>query len=285
MQQARTAEQETAQGGEKDAAETYYDSSDADSFYHAIWGGEDIHVGIYADENEPIFAASRRTVRRLADLCCPSAGARVLDMGAGYGGAARYLVQRFDCQVTCLNLSETQNRRNGELTAQAGLSGKVRVVHGDFAAVPSPNDSYDLVWSQDSILHSPRRSQVIAEARRVLKPGGALIFTDPMQSDDCPSGVLDEVLARIHLPSLASFAFYRESGTEMGFVEEHSEDLTPHLVTHYARVRAELVANRARLQQTVSEEYLSRMESGLGHWIGAGNRGYLAWGILKFRVP
>ena len=34
-------------------AEAYYDSPDADSFYFTIWGGEDIHIGMYKDDNEP----------------------------------------------------------------------------------------------------------------------------------------------------------------------------------------------------------------------------------------
>ena len=42
----------------------YYNSDDADRFYTTIWGGEDIHIGIYASETESIFAASRGTVER-----------------------------------------------------------------------------------------------------------------------------------------------------------------------------------------------------------------------------
>ncbi len=47
-------------------ARDYYNSEDADAFYHRIWGGEDIHVGIYVDPAESIREASRRTVERMA---------------------------------------------------------------------------------------------------------------------------------------------------------------------------------------------------------------------------
>ena len=40
-------------------AEIYYDSAEADAFYQSIWGGQDIHIGIYRDDDEPIAAASR----------------------------------------------------------------------------------------------------------------------------------------------------------------------------------------------------------------------------------
>jgi hypothetical protein len=35
-------------------ARDYYNSADADTFYFQVWGGEDIHVGLYAREGEPI---------------------------------------------------------------------------------------------------------------------------------------------------------------------------------------------------------------------------------------
>lgn len=47
-------------------AQGYYDSGDADNFYQMIWGGEDIHVGLYESEEEPISEASRRTVEHMA---------------------------------------------------------------------------------------------------------------------------------------------------------------------------------------------------------------------------
>ena len=50
-----------------DTTRDYYDSPDADNFYFHVWGGEDIHVGIYLSDGEPIRDASHRTVRRMVD--------------------------------------------------------------------------------------------------------------------------------------------------------------------------------------------------------------------------
>ncbi len=46
-------------------ARDYYDSADADDFYRTIWGGEDIHIGLY-DRGPDIRKASRRTVDHMA---------------------------------------------------------------------------------------------------------------------------------------------------------------------------------------------------------------------------
>lgn len=265
-------------------AEDYYDSTDADEFYSNIWGGEDIHIGIYESDLEPIADASRRTVERMADrLVGVSPSSTVLDIGAGYGGAARSLARRFGCRVVCLNVSEKQNARNARLNAEQGLAESVSVVHGTFEALPLPDASCDVVWSQDAILHSGNRSQVLSEVHRVLRPSGQLIFTDPMQSDDCPRGVLGPVLDRIHLESLGSVAFYRNELSRLGFRELGVEDLTAHLVRHYGRVRSELATRREEMSRRSSAAYVSRMLDGLEHWIAAGTRGHLSWAILHFR--
>jgi sarcosine/dimethylglycine N-methyltransferase len=267
-------------------AQAYYNSDDADNFYFHIWGGEDIHIGIYASDDESIAAASERTVASMAErVGGVAAETRVLDIGAGYGGAARWLARRFGWQVACLNLSEAQNARNRELSAAQGLAEHVTVIDGNFESIPAADAAYDLVWSQDAILHSGRRARVLQEIDRVLVPGGEFLFTDPMQADACPAGVLQPVLERIHLDSLGSFAFYRQQAAALGWEEVGIVDLTPQLPTHYARVRRDLEARRRELAGLVSEAYIERMLQGLGHWVEAGNNGYLAWGILHFRKP
>ncbi len=137
-------------------AREYYNSEDADNFYSIIWGGEDIHIGWYKSDAEPIRDASRRTVEQMADRVAGNlkAASRVLDLGAGYGGAARYLTRRFGCHVTALNLSEAENDRNRALNIAEGLDDRIDVVDGSFEDIPYGDASFDVVWSQDAILHS-----------------------------------------------------------------------------------------------------------------------------------
>lgn len=266
-------------------AEAYYDSSEADAFYQTIWGGQDIHIGLYRDEQEPIADASRRTVETMAShLGVVDNRTRILDLGAGYGGSARYLAERFACHVTCLNLSETQNALNRKLSEDAGLTDLVDVVHGDFENIPEPDDSYDVIWSQDAILHSGHRTRVLDEVRRVLLPGGQFLFTDPMQSDDCPEGVLQPILDRIQLSTLASFGFYRTELTARGFEEAITEPLTHQLRMHYWRVGEVLNARYDEAVSLSGQTYVDNMIRGLQHWVDGADKGYLAWGIMDYRL-
>jgi len=265
-------------------AREYYNSEDADNFYFEIWGGEDIHIGLYRDAAESIAVASTRTVATMAhELGAITNRSRIADFGAGYGGSARWLARTYGCHVSCVNLSEVQNDRNRSITKAAGLSDLIDVHDASFENAPLDDASFDHVWSQDSLLHAGDRAAVLDEVDRILKPGGGFIFTDPMQADDCPDGVLEPVLDRLHLDSLGSFAFYRKEAERLGWTEVRIHDLTPQLVAHYTRVRQDLASRRPELADRISEEYIDRMIAGLGHWVDAGSNGHLAWGILHFR--
>ena len=165
------------------------------------------------------------------------------------------------------------------------VNNALHIVDGSFEAVDSPGESVDAVCSQDAFLHSGERLRVVSEAARVLKPGGVFAFTDIMQADDCPAGVLQPILDRIHLSDLGSPAFYRSAASVQGLEEVTFRDLSPHLSTHYGRVLTETELWEAALKHRVSSDYLERMKKGLSHWVDGGERGYLVWGIFVFRKP
>lgn len=272
-------------GGAVEIAREYYDSDDADRFYFNIWGGEDIHIGLYADESMSIRDASRRTVEKMAGLTPITSETRVLDLGAGYGGSARYLTQTYGCSVVCLNLSGVQNERNRARNREEGLDDRIEVIDASFDDIPLDANRFDLVWSQDAILHGPDKPKIFAETARVLKSGGRLIFTDPMQAENVSQAALQPILDRIHLESMGSIELYRRLAPEQGLSEVEVIDLSDQLTNHYSAVLRDLEKRQEDLTSggLVSVEYLERMKVGLGNWIDAGKAGRLRWGILHFR--
>ncbi|WP_305791088.1 cyclopropane-fatty-acyl-phospholipid synthase family protein [Synechococcus sp. UW179A] len=167
----------------------YDDSDDANRFYAGIWGGKDIHIGLYESPEEPIATASRRTVDALIALMgqpLPSNEAttlQVVDFGSGCGGAAKRLRGSPGIRVDAINTSAVENNRHRLLNQEAGLSERITVHDASFEAVPLADGCADVVWSQDAILNSDERRMVMREAARLLKPGGVMVMTDPMAAD------------------------------------------------------------------------------------------------------
>lgn len=267
--------------------QAYYDSTDADLFYRMAWGGEDIHIGLYTTERQSVRAASRATVDHMLQLL-PAKKPRphILDLGAGYGGAARHIVQRRGYPVTCLNLSSVENDYNRQRNREEGLAEKIDVVQGNFEEVPFGKNRFDIVWSEDAFLHSAAKEQVLAEAYRVLKPDGVLLFTDPMRANDCPVEVLTPILQRLQLEGLASPTFYQQVARKAGFSSTLFFDLSRHLPRHYQAILQALHRHEADLRQKgCSSNYLRNMTNGLNHWIEGGRKGWLSWGIFRMRKP
>ena len=264
-------------------AATYYDSNDADRFYAEIWGGEDIHIGLYETADQPIASASERTVQALIDLAGPApAEGCVVDLGSGYGGASRRIAKQWQVNVHAVNISAVENMRHRDLNNAAGLAKLIEVHDASFEEVPLPDGIADVVWSQDAILHSGNRLQVMNEVSRLLKPGGVFVLTDPMACDGIEANALQPILDRIHLSDLASPDRYRIWAEASGMTRDVWQERTEMLVRHYTRVREELRRRHQELASVISTDYLSRMDAGLGHWIEGGSQGRLCWGLMRF---
>jgi sarcosine/dimethylglycine N-methyltransferase len=261
-------------------ARDYYNSTDADAFYFNVWGGEDIHIGLYDKPDGDIAQASQRTVRTMAKQLTLGEGSHVLDAGSGFGGAARYLAKTYGCKVTCLNLSEVENQRNRELCEQQGLSHLIDVVDGSFEDIPFQDNHFTFAWSQDAMLHSGDRTQVLREISRVLVPRGEFVFTDPMAAEDADRRSLRPILQRLHLDTMGSPQFYRGELNRLGARSVEFADLTEQLTTHYARVLAVTEEREAELAGEISRDYLEPMKVGLRHWVDGGEAGALVWGIV-----
>ncbi|HKL38110.1 MAG TPA: methyltransferase domain-containing protein [Bacteroidales bacterium] len=268
---------------EVEVARSYYNSKDADNFYYMVWGGEDLHLGIYEHENEDIYTASRRTIDRMASKAKKiDQNTRIIDLGGGFAGSARHLARKYGCKVAVLNLSEAENERGRQMNKEQGLDHLIEVIDGSFDDIPYDDETFDIVWSEDAILHSNARDKVMSEAARVLIPDGELIFTDPMQTDDCNEEVLEPIYDRINLSSLGSPSFYRKEAKKNGLKEKGFEEMPDQLTLHYYRVLRETEKSEPKLEGYVSKEYIENMKKGLRHWVNGGKEGHLTWGIFHF---
>lgn len=117
-------------------------------------------------------AAEVETIVRLLGL---AKGARVLDLACGHGRIANRLAA-LGCEVAGLDRSGLFLERARADAAAAGVS--VDYVEGDMRALPWPDASFDRVvlwFTAFGYFSDDDNARVLAETRRVLRPGGALL--------------------------------------------------------------------------------------------------------------
>ncbi len=104
-------------------------------------------------------------------------GMKVLDTGSGIGGSARFLVDRFDCEVDALDLSVEFVKTAEDLDRLVGLTGKINHRVGSVLDLPYDSNLFDVVWSQNVAMNVADKTTMFAEAYRVLRPGGVYVLT------------------------------------------------------------------------------------------------------------
>lgn len=148
-------------------------------YYELIFGAQ-VHFGYWpdpADDTDFPAALLAMTDLVLGELDVRP-GQRVLDIGCGTGGPAVRLAERTGVSVVGVTVSEEQARRATERAARAGVADRVEFHHADAMALPFDDGSFDGTFALESIMHVPDRAVVLAQAARVLRPGGRLVLTD-----------------------------------------------------------------------------------------------------------
>ena len=145
--------------------------------------GKDIdHLTI--DDLAPIdelHSRRRLATKELARMLAPKPGERLLDIGSGLGGPARYLAKVCGCRVTGIDLTAEFVAVAIDLARRAGLVGQVEFKQGSALNLPFADGSFDLAWSQNVAMNIADRPRYYAEMRRVLRPGGRLAIQDVTQ--------------------------------------------------------------------------------------------------------
>lgn len=110
-------------------------------------------------------------------------GRDVLDIGCGIGGIDVLLVREHGAgSVTGIDVEAPLIRRARERAARAGVADRVSFRLVEPGPLPFAADSFDIVFSKDSMIHIPDKPALFADVRRLLRPAGLFAASDWMQS-------------------------------------------------------------------------------------------------------
>lgn len=107
-------------------------------------------------------------------------GKKLLDIGSGLGGVDFYVAERYTADIIGVDcvarlVAEANNRKSGRT-----LRGSVNFIHhgADNFNYPWEDNSFDIIFSKESLLHVADKKALCKELYRILKPGGKIIILD-----------------------------------------------------------------------------------------------------------
>jgi ubiquinone/menaquinone biosynthesis C-methylase UbiE len=198
----------------------------------AVLLGEQYHLGGVED------------TRRMAEALGIVAADRVLDLACYVGGPARHLARQYGCQVVGVDISEDCIAIAEKLTELCELTDRVRFICATADAVPEPDGSFTVAWSQGSF---PSDLSWLTEMHRLLIPGGRIGFTGVIRR----SGSSD--------PSHCSLHEVQGHVTEVGFRVISAEDISDWELEHgWLPTRRKLEENEAHYRNLLGDEWVKK---------------------------
>lgn len=199
-----------------------------------------IHYGYWDDPSRAdgtladYAAAAERMTEVIAAATALRDGMHVLDVGCGFGGTLAALNETLTrVDLHGLNIDMRQLRR-AQQCVHPQLGNQLAFVQGDATSLPYADDSFDALLAVECSFHFPSRAAFLAEAGRVLRPGGRLTTSDFVPT---PAMALAWRMARVPIdlaltPLLGrmdlsfTLAAYRGAAAAGGLTLREARDIT-----------------------------------------------------------
>ncbi len=176
--------------------------------------GQQIHIG------------GMRSSMELAERAGVGAGASGVDLCCCNGAGMRLLVRFCGvAEMVGVDATETVVERGRERCREEGLSDRIRFVLADACDSRLPDACADFVWGEDAWCYVADKARLIAEAARIVRPGGVIAFTDWVEG---PAGLSDaeatQFLRFMKFPTLQDIDGYERLLADNGCSVVAAED-------------------------------------------------------------
>jgi SAM-dependent methyltransferase len=166
---------------ETDVAQHYGSGGIAERILAALRAAQGAEAPVTVDALAPADHFHGRGVvatEELVALLKPQPGERILDIGSGIGGPARWIAAKFGVHVTGVDLTPEFCVAAEALNYATGLADRVRIINGSALALPVPDNSFDRAYSQNVIMNIADKPRFYREALRALRPGGVFAIAN-----------------------------------------------------------------------------------------------------------
>ncbi len=203
----------------------------------------------------------RRATHHLLEKLMVSAGSKVLDLGCGLGGPARYVAKTRGARVTGLDLSADFVTAGNALTGQALMADLVELRQGSVLDMPFDDDQFDVAYMIHVGMNISDKPALAAEVARVLKPGGVFGIFDVMAVGDADLSYPVPWASGPEQSALSPPAAYRDALTGAGFDIRSETDRSEFALEFFARMMAR--QNKSEGQPVLGLHLVMGPEAGL----------------------
>jgi ubiquinone/menaquinone biosynthesis C-methylase UbiE len=161
--------------------------------------GQQIHIGGFKASMDLAERAGIGAGQRGVDLCCCN------------GAGMRFLVRFRDVAgMTGVDATKTVVERGRARCQEEGLADRIELKLADVCNSGLPDGQADFVWGEDAWCYVEDKPKLVAEAARIVKPGGTIAFTDWVEG---PAGLsaaeAERFLRFMKFPSVQDIESYR----------------------------------------------------------------------------
>jgi cyclopropane-fatty-acyl-phospholipid synthase len=226
--------------------------------------------GLYRHEGVQLDEAQTAKLHFVAERLEVAKGARVLDVGCGWGSLVLFLAQEYGCHVTGVTPSRPQAAYVQRLAEELGVGRQVEVRVGSFSDTETVG-RFDAVAMMGSIVHMPDRSRVLRKAHRLLRREGKLYLSESCFRNDAVHRefiryVTETVFGSGDMMPLSALV---ESIEMAGFSLIGLTDLT----AHYQRTTVDW-ENRAVANQAIIDRIAPGLGEHLIRYLGSATAGW-----------
>lgn len=270
----------SAPGSRKDQIAYHYDLGN--DFFQMFLdpGTMSYSAGRYDTGLESLSMAQQKKLELICKWLNLPKGAKVLDLGSGWGGFAKYAAQKHLWNITGYTLSEAQLEYCRNLSKEHGLSQYVSFSFKDMIG-ELPSEKYDAIVMIESIEHVSKEKlhDHFMHLYKGLKPGGSIYIQASGQYKSHPvdSWILKYVFPGGYLPPLYELI---EAAGEAGFVmEQYRDDTSDYLHTLSSWIKS-LEKHQPELEKKFDESFYRLWEL----WTHGAKVGFEVNYINLFRI-
>jgi tocopherol O-methyltransferase len=143
-------------------------------YYQSLWGAH-IHHGYWISGEETKETAQNQLIEHVARAAGLAPGCRILDVGCGFGGSSIYLAKKYGAEATGITISPIQVEMARKAAAADGVNANFILMDAEEMKF---EQTFDVVWSVESISHYLHKGEFFGLAARCLESGGTLAITD-----------------------------------------------------------------------------------------------------------